>query len=149
MSRPKKIALIVLGGLSGLLLLAVVAGLVVIQTQWFRDTVRQKIVAAVEDATGGRAEIGSFSFDWHHLRAVIQNFVLHGSEPADAAPLAAARLIQVDLKLSSPFKKIVDIAYLLVDTPRVDVIVQPDGSTNIPAPKIKQKPSDKSGLETI
>ena len=47
MSRPKKIALIVLGGLGGLLLLAVIAGLVVLQTQWFRDTVRQKIIEAL------------------------------------------------------------------------------------------------------
>src|SRR5690349_9515013 len=148
MSRPKKIALIVLGGLSGLLLLAVVAGLVVIQTQWFRDTVRQKIVAAVEDSTGGRAEIGSFAFDWHHLRAQIHNFVLHGSEPANVPPLFTAKLVQVDLKLTSPFGKIVDIAYLLADTPQANVIVYPDGTTNVPAPKIPHH-SDKTGLETI
>ena len=148
MSRGKKILLIVFGSLAGLFLLAFIAGVIIVQTQWFRDTVRQKIVAAVEDSTGGRAEIGSFSFDWHHLRAVIQNFVVHGSEPADDPPLLQAKLIQVDLKLTSPFKNFVDIAYLLVDTPRVDVIVQADGSTNIPSPKIKHS-SDKTGLETV
>ena len=66
MSRPKKIALIVLGSLGGLVLLIVIGGLITVQTQWFRDTVRSKIVSAVEDATGGRADIGSFDFDWHH-----------------------------------------------------------------------------------
>ncbi|HUK15803.1 MAG TPA: translocation/assembly module TamB domain-containing protein, partial [Bryobacteraceae bacterium] len=48
----------------------------------------------------------------------------------------------------SPVRGFVDIAYLLVDTPEANLIVFPDGHTNIPAPKIKH-PSDKSGLETI
>src|SRR5436309_1196054 len=108
MSRAKKIALIVVGSLGGLLLLALVAGIIVLQTQWFRDTVRQKIVAAVEESTGGRAEIGSFNFDWRHLRAIIQNFVVHGTEPANVPPLLQAKLIVVDLKLTSPFKNFVD-----------------------------------------
>src|ERR1035441_10301968 len=55
--------------------------------------------------TGGRAEIGSFTFDWTHLRAQIRNFVVHGLEPADAAPLLRADLLQVDLKLLSPDRK--------------------------------------------
>jgi translocation and assembly module TamB len=147
-SRRKKIALIVLGSLGGLLLLVGIAGFVTVQTQWFRDTIRTKIVAAVEDSSGGRTEIGSFDFDWHHLRAVVRNFVVHGSEPANVPPLLEAKLIQVDLKLTSPFKNFVDIAYLLVDTPRANVIMQPDGSSNIPSPRIKH-PSSKSGLETV
>ena len=65
-----------------------------------------------------------------------------------APPLFQANLVQVDLKLLSPFKGFVDIAYLLVDTPRANVIVFPDGRTNIPEPKVKHK-SDKTGLETI
>src|ERR1044071_2094689 len=81
MSRLKKILLIVFGALAGLLLLAFIAGFVIVQTQWSRDKVRDKIVAAVEEGTGGRTEIGSFDFDWHHLRAVVRNFVVHGSEP--------------------------------------------------------------------
>ena len=69
-------------------------------------------------STGGHADIGRFTFDWHHLRAQIHNFVIHGSEPANVPPLFSARLVQVDLKLTSPFGKIVDIAYLLADTPQ-------------------------------
>src|SRR5579883_824474 len=149
MSRPKKILLFLLGGLAGLLLLVAIAAVIIVQTQWFRDTVRAKIVAAVEEATGGRVEIGSFSFDWHHLRALVRDFVVHGTEPANVPPLLTAKLIEVDLKLTSPFKNFVDIAYLLVDTPQADVIVQADGSTNIPSPKVPKKSGDKTGLETI
>jgi translocation and assembly module TamB len=148
MNRGRKIALIVAGSLAGLVLLVVIAGIITVQTDWFRNFVRTKIVAAVENGTGGRAEIGRFDFDWTHLEADIYDFVIHGLEPADAAPLFRASHVQVNLKLTSPFKKFVDIAYLLVDTPQANVIVYPDGHTNVPSPKIKSQ-SDKSGLETV
>ena len=37
----------------------------------------------------------------------------------------------------------------MVDTPQANLMVFPDGKTNIPEPKIKKKPSDKSAVETI
>lgn len=149
MSRGRKIAAIIGGSLAGLIVIVVIGGIVIVQTDWFRNMVRAKIVSAVEEATGGKVEIGSFSFDWHHLRAQVRNFVIHGLEPANAAPLLRADLLQVDLKLLSPFKGFVDIGYLLVDTPQANVIVYPDGHTNIPAPKVQPKSSDKTGVETI
>src|SRR4051794_16672742 len=127
MTRTRKLLLIVGGSLLGLILLIGIATVVVVQTDWFRNFVRTKIVAAVEDATGGRVELGSFNFTWSHLRADVNNFVIHGLEPAGAAPLLRAKHVQVDLKLLSPFKGFVDIAYLLVDTPQANVIVFPDG----------------------
>jgi translocation and assembly module TamB len=148
MSRGRKIALIAAGSLAGLIIVLAVAAIVIVQTPWFRDYVRTKIVSSLEDATGGTATIGSFSFDWHQLRADVRNLVLHGLEPATAAPLFQAKLIQVDLKLLSPFKGFVNIAGLLVDTPQANVIVFPDGRTNIPAPKTKST-SNESGLETV
>ena len=148
MTRARKIALIIAASLAGLAVVLFVAAIVIVQTAWFRNTVRAKIVNAVEEATGGRAEVGSFSFDWTHLRAVVHDFVLHGSEPPGAAPLFRARLLEVDLKLTSPFRNFVDIAYLGIDAPQANVIVSPDGHTNVPAPKI-QHPSQTTGLETI
>jgi len=148
MSRARRIAAIAAASVAGLVVVAIIAGIAVVQTDWFRSMVRTRIVAAVEDGTGGTAEIGSFAFDWHHLRADIRNFVVHGLESPDAAPLFRVDRLQVDLKLLSPFKGFVDIAYLLVDTPRANIIVYPDGRTNIPAPKL-QHPSNKSGLETV
>ncbi len=148
MSRVRRLALIIGGSLTALSVVLLVAGIVIVQTDWFRNLVRQKIVSAVETGTGGRAEIGSFAFDWRRLRADVRDFVVHGLEPAGAAPLFRARLVEVDLKLISPFKGMVDIAYLLVDTPQAHVIVYPDGHTNVPSPKV-QSASNKSGLETI
>ena len=148
MSRAKRIALWVGGGLAALIVVVFLAGIAIVRTEWFRNTVREKIVAAVETGTGGRAEIGSFTFDWTHLRVQIRNFVVHGLEPADAAPLVRADLLQVDLKLLSPFRGFVGIGYLLVERPRANVTVYPDGHTNVPSPKVAAR-SDKSALETI
>jgi translocation and assembly module TamB len=148
MTRARKIGLWIGGGLIGLIVLLLIAGVIIVQTDWFRSTVRQKIVAAVEEGTGGRVEIGSFAFDWTHLRAEVRNFVIHGLEPPDVAPLFRANLVRVDLKLLSPFKGFIDIAYLLVDTPQANVIVSADGRTNVPTPKTK-KTSNTNGLETV
>jgi translocation and assembly module TamB len=144
----RKIALIVAASIAGLAVVLFVAAIIVVQSGWFRNMVRGKLVSAVEEATGGRAEVGSFSFDWTHLRAVVHDLVLHGSEPPGAAPLFRARLLEVDLKITSPFRSFVDIAYLGVDAPQANVIVSPDGHTNVPAPKV-QHSSNTSGLETI
>ena len=99
MSRARKITLIVLGSLGGLILILVVVGIAVVQTQWFRSMVREKIVAETELATGGKVDVGSFSFDWHHLRADVRDFVIHGTEPPGSAPLFRAKLIEITLKL--------------------------------------------------
>jgi translocation and assembly module TamB len=147
-SRAKHIALWVSGGLLGLLLVVFLAGIAIVRTDWFRNMVREKIIAAVETGTGGRAEIGSFTFDWTHLRAQIRNFVVHGLEPADAAPLVRADLLQVDLKLLSPFRGFVDIAYVLVQKPQANVIVYADGHTNVPSPKVPGN-GDKTALQTV
>src|SRR5215469_1438545 len=148
MTRGRKIALIITGSLAGLIVAVVVAGIIIVQTQWFRNFVRGKIITSVEEGTGGTATIGAFSFDWTHLRADVSDFVIHGLEPKDAAPLFRAKLVEVELKLTSPLTGFIDIAKLLVDTPQANVIVFGNGQTNIPAPKIK-KPSEKSGLETV
>jgi translocation and assembly module TamB len=148
MRRQYKIALLVLGSLACLALILVVAGILIVRTQAFRNFVHDKIVSETEMATGGTVELGAFSFDWRHLRAVVRDFVIHGTEPAGAPPLFRAKEIELTLKLTSPFKHMVDIYSLVVDSPQANVIVYPDGHTNVPAPKIK-KPSDKNGLETI
>src|SRR5690349_5439525 len=69
MSRPARIALWIGGGLLALIVVAFVATILVVRTDWFRNYVREKIIAYAESATGGTVEIASFGFDWTHLRA--------------------------------------------------------------------------------
>ncbi len=134
--------------LAGLVVLVLVAAIITVQTPWFRNFVREKIIATTEESTGGRVDISSFDFDLWHLRAGLNGFVLHGTEPKDAPPLLAAKRLQVDLRLFSGLKQTVDVRSLVIDEPRANVIVNPDGTTNVPEPKVKSK-SNKSALETV
>ncbi len=149
MTRRRKVLSIIAASLFGLVVVVFVAGILIVRTDWFRNMVRDKIITAVQEATGGKVEIASFRFDWTHLRAQVRDLVVHGLEPLNAAPLFRANLVQVDLKVTSPFHGFVDLAYLLVDTPQANVIVYADGRTNIPAPKLQPKSSGKTGVETI
>jgi translocation and assembly module TamB len=113
------------------------AGLLAVQSRWFHDRVRDRIVATVEEATGGRVEIESFRFDWRRMRAEIRGFTIHGKEAIEKPPLARAAEIAVGLKVVSVLKRDVDIGSLEVTEPRVYLIVNPDGSTNVPEPRVK------------
>ena len=128
-----------LGGVVVLLLLLAGAAVVVLQSRWFYDRVRARIVDTVETATGGRVEIASFRFDWHTLRAEAGDFVIHGTEPAGKPPLFRAESVAVGLKIVSILKRSVDLSYLDVTAPRVYLMVGPDGRTNMPEPKIRKR----------
>jgi translocation and assembly module TamB len=145
-SRRSKMAWIIAGAIAGVVLLLVLAFLIVIQTNWFQGRVRQQIISSTENATGGQAQVGGFSFHWQNLRATIHNFTIHGNEPAGSPPLFHAKTVEVGLDLTSPLRGLVHIAWLMVDEPEIHLIVYPDGHTNLPAPKTK---STTSTLETI
>ena len=133
-------------GLAALIGVVFVAAIFVVQTDWFRNYVRQKIIAASDIAVGGKTEVGAFAFEWRHLRATVTDFVIHGDEPEGAAPLLRVPRLQVDLRLFTSIRDILDVTYLGLDRPQANVIILPDGRTNIPAPKRK---SDTTALETV
>ncbi len=137
------------GGILGLLILLLIASLNLVQTQWFSDLVRSKVIAALEDSTGGRVEIAHFHFYPSSLTAQIDGLVLHGTEPKNVPPLARIARLELRLKLLSGFRKILDLAYLAVESPQVNIIANPDGTTNIPEPKVKNSSNAESPLKTV
>jgi translocation and assembly module TamB len=147
MSRRARRIWIVMGSLAALALAVALSASLVLRSDWFREKVRQRIVAEVEKATGGRTEIGAFRFDWKQMRAEVDGFVLHGSEPPDAPPLFRADAIVLGIKVVSLLKRSVDLQYLDVRHPQVYTILYPDGHTNLPAPKVRR--AGKSTIETI
>jgi translocation and assembly module TamB len=117
------------------LALAVVSIALILQSHWLYNHVRTWLVTKVETATGGRVEIGAFRLDWKLLRAEVDDFTLHGTEPPGKPPLFHAAYVAVGLKIVSLFRRDVDIQYLDVAAPQVNLIVGPDGRTNFPQPK--------------
>jgi translocation and assembly module TamB len=145
MTRRRKIA--VAAAAAALLLAGLGVGAVwLVQSRWFYRQVRARLVRTVEEATGGRVEISTFLFDWRTLRAEVRGFTLHGTEPAGKPPLLTARSIAVGLKIVSLVRRDVDVRSVEVASPRVYVIVGPDGRTNIPQPRVKSR---TNAAETI
>ncbi len=149
MTQRNRILLAVAGPLAGILALVIIAAVITLQTPWFASFAREKIIGAVEDSTGGRAEIGSFQVDLWHLTVRIRNFVLHGTEPPASDPLARIRLLELKLKLFSGFKKPIDLQYLGVEQPQINLMLLPGGYTNVPQPRVPKQPSQTSGLQTV
>jgi len=142
----KRLWKIVLAAGAFIVLLALVAVLVV-QTTWFRNYVKQTIITSIADSTGGRVDAGSFQFDWRHLRAVLTDLVVHGTEPSGSAPLTRVARVQVDLRLLTSLRDWWNIGTLILTEPQANVIVYPNGSTNIPRPR-KPAPNE-SALESV
>jgi len=134
--RSKKVVLYSALSLVGLVLIAGVVGLILVRTEWFKNKVRDKIIAVAETATGGRVEIGRFDYQWPGLTVEVAPFIIHGKEPPGAPPFFRADKIQIGLKIVSALKKEVDIRSLTVEKPQVHVTVAADGTTNVPEPKI-------------
>ena len=144
----KRVAWFLAGSLAIILALASIAGILVLRSSWFYEKVRQRIIATAETATGGRVELGAYRFDWTQLRAEVDQFVLHGTEPADKPPLFRAASMVAGLKIVSLFRQEVDIQSLDVQDPRIYLIVYPDGRTNIPEPKLKKR-GERTAMETL
>ena len=118
-----------------LLLICAISGFLIVRSGWFRERIRERIVGEIESATGGRVEIGDFSFKWETLVARVSPLVLHGTEPSGETPLLRVESVDVGLRIISMLERRVDLASLRVDQPRLRIAIYPDGSNNLPTPK--------------
>lgn len=121
---------------AGILLAAALGGLLwYASTPQFANLVRTKLIATLEQATGGRVELASFRWQLRHLAFEADGLTIHGLEAANEAPYAHIDRIYVRVKILSFFLPKIDLSYLEADHPAFHLIVYPDGSTNQPRPK--------------
>ena len=147
MTRFGRIALWTLAGLATLLLLAGIAGvLIVLRSDRFHQYVQRRIVEEMERATGGRVELAGYSLDWHNLTAQVQGLVVHGKESSAEPPLLNVGSATLGLRIVSVLEKKVDLASLRIERPQAYFVVYPDGSTNFPGPPAR---SDKLWSEEL
>lgn len=132
--RKWRVLLVSLTAFSVLIVLLACASLYVSQTSWFRRQVRSHIISAIQRASGGRVEMKAFHYDWRSLTAELSGFVLHGSEPPGAPPLFRADRIRIGFHIVSLVRRNIDLESIVIEAPRVYMLVRPDGSTNIPVP---------------
>ncbi len=146
MTLRTRIALISAGTVVLILAIAIVSVIVAFRSGWVREKIRERVVAAAEKATGGKVEIGALRIDWKTLTAEIDNLVVHGTEPAGSTPLLAVKRVVIGFKVLSFIERKFNVASVEADDPQVHVIIQADGMTNLPQPKIV---GNKTGPEEI
>jgi translocation and assembly module TamB len=132
---------------SGVFALLFVAALAwVAQSDWLRDRVRLAVVSQAEKLTGGKAELGAFLWDWRTLTVEADRLVVHGTEPAGTAPLLSVERIRARLRVLSFLSRAIAIQSVEAERPDVHLILEADGRTNVPRPKLQGK---KPAMETL
>jgi len=122
----------------------VLAGLVTIglylwlSSAQFEGLVRNRLVAEIEQATGGRVEIASFHWRLLHLEAEAKGLVIHGNEASGEAPYARIDRLSAGVSLLGFWNPSVRVRYLDISRPALHLIVYRDGSTNQPHPRRPQ-----------
>src|SRR5258708_20571160 len=100
-------------------------------TDDFNRRVGRKVVNVLEDATGGRVELGRIRFDLRHLAIEADGLVIHGLEGPGEAPYLAVERIELRLKLlnllsytaGAGVESRVRLSYLGVTHPQFHLIV--------------------------
>ena len=120
----------------GVLFLLLLGGFLwYVTTDSFQQLVRGRLIAAIEHATGGRAELGSFHVVPFRFRVEVRDLTIHGREAANEVPYVHVDSMIATVKLSSVLGGKIGFHSLALQHPVVHIIFHPDGSTNQPTPK--------------
>ena len=85
---------------------------------------RKRLIARIEAATGGRAEIASFHWNLLKLEGEADGFVLHGREGPGEAPYAQLDSLKVDIDVLGFFSPRVLLRELVeLEHPQIHLIV--------------------------
>jgi translocation and assembly module TamB len=131
------------------LTLAVAAGLYAwMNSSNFENMVRRRLIAAIEESTGGRVEVAAFHWSLPRFEVEADGLVLHGLEDAGEQPLATVARAQLRLSLLNLFSPKILLRSLDLERPSFHFIVYPDGSTNQPTPRIQRR-QNRSALDQL
>ncbi|MBZ5563548.1 MAG: translocation/assembly module TamB [Acidobacteriia bacterium] len=114
------------------LLLSVAYG--ILSSAWFSRFLERRVIASLENFTGGRVEIGEFRFRPIDLHLLLRHVVIHGTEPAGAPPLFSARIMVAQLSPALLLRHQLRLRRLDWNQAEIHIRTQPDGSTNLPGP---------------
>jgi translocation and assembly module TamB len=113
-----------------------------------QNLVRKGMIDWLEQASGGRVEIGAFHWHLLDLQADAEDVVIHGREAPGEAPCARIERLRASITLLGLISPRVLLRDLEISHPALHVIVYADGTTNLPTPRKPKKPA-KSALDTL
>ena len=135
-------------GLVVLVALLTVGFYFVASSAGFENQVRKRLIAQIENATGGRVEIASFHWRLLHLEAEADGLVIHGLEDPGEVPYARIDRLRAQIGMLGFLSTHILLRDLEITRPRLHIVVYPDGSTNQPHPHRPVR-QDKHGLDTL
>jgi translocation and assembly module TamB len=133
-ARPKRRRRIFIGIA---LLLIIVGAAAYLTSDSFQNRVRLKVISELERVTGGRVDLPSFTWNLSKLEFIAQDLTIHGLEPPSETPYAHVDSLKVRLKILSVFGREIGLRAVDAQHPVIHIIVNPDGSTNQPRPKLQ------------
>ncbi|HUS19970.1 MAG TPA: translocation/assembly module TamB domain-containing protein [Terriglobales bacterium] len=133
--RSRKRAVI----LAAIFLIVVLGAAWYLRSDRFLQVVRSRVVDELERVTGGRVELKRFTWNLSQLEFVAEDLTIHGLEPPDVAPYAHIDYLKVRVKILSVFQREIGLRFVGAARPMLHIIVNPDGTTNQPVPKIKRE----------
>lgn len=133
MTRRKRWFLTI-GTIIGAIAILCVAALYTLQSGWFQQKLRERVIANLERSTGARVEIKSMDLRWNAGVVVFNSVIMHGSEPRDATPLFTAEEVRVGFGLTALLHRNLDLQFIAIRRPEIHITIRPDGSTNVPRP---------------
>lgn len=125
------------GVMAGLFAILVMALGWFLQSPAFREIVRDRVVLELEKATGGDVEMQSLTWNVSKLEVEATGITVRGLEPVKDVPLVHIDRLYARVRIVSFFGADVDLQQLTLEQPVIHLIVNPDGSTNVPEPKVK------------
>ncbi len=137
-----------LAGLVVLVMLATVGMYLWMSSAQFQNLVRRRLIAQLEQFTGGQVEVASFHWSLLQLEAEAGGLVIHGSEAAGEAPYARVDRLRVRFSLLDIWSPSVQLHDLEIDHPALHLIVYDGGSTNQPHPR-KPRTAKTHPLDTL
>src|SRR5947209_13074371 len=117
-----------------LLLLGFSALLWYVTTDSFQQMARNRVVAGLERATGGRVELGSVHAVPWRRQVEVRDLTIHGKEAAGEQPYVHVDNMIAVINLSSALGAKLAFHSLILQRPVIHIIFYPDGSTNQPTP---------------
>jgi translocation and assembly module TamB len=108
-----------------------------------QELAHRRMIAALEQATGGRVEIATFHWNLLDLEADIGGLVIHGHEAAGEAPFVQADRLSARISVLGLISPRILLRDLEIAHPVFHVIVYADGSSNLPQPRTPSEPFGK------
>ena len=104
------------------------------QSGWFTQEIHERLVAALEETTGGRVEIGDLDLSLFGRRLEIRQLTIHGTETPPSPPFLQVPVVRLRFGIDSLLGGQISLRELQLLDPAAHIEVAADGSTNVPKP---------------